>query len=166
MQDLARAAQADAGTSMRQLARRAQEHGFKIVDTTLNAIAAGTYKSRPTSETIRAIAWLSHVTDDEAFAAAGQPVPGPPFAKELPPDVDHLSPRHRKIVVELLRVLIDDDLRACSSEGTASQASPASDVVDVATSGAATSRTRRAPDRRRAAARGQEPEDRAGDGPA
>ncbi|QAY64227.1 hypothetical protein ET495_14525 [Xylanimonas allomyrinae] len=113
LQDLAREAQDRSGaSSMRQLARRAQENGFRIVGTTLSALAAGTYKSRPTPATIRAVAWLANVPESQAFAAAGEPLPGPPFAEELPPDVDHLSPRHRKVVVELLRVLIDDDLRS------------------------------------------------------
>lgn len=94
-------------TSVRQLGFLAQEAGFKIVGTTLGHIRGGRYKSTPSDDTIRAIAWLSGVEDSVAFVAAGQPVPGPPLADELPPGADHLSPKSRKAVVEMVRVLVD-----------------------------------------------------------
>ncbi|MCL1900070.1 MAG: hypothetical protein FWG11_06120 [Promicromonosporaceae bacterium] len=74
--------------------------------TTLNHIGAGTYKSRPSAETVRAVAYLAGVSDDEAFTAAGLPIPGPPFADELPPDADELSPRSRKAVIEVIRAML------------------------------------------------------------
>lgn len=92
--------------SVRQLALAAQEAGHKIVGTTLNAIEAGTYHSVPTAETIRAIGWLARVSDDVAFTAAGRPVPGPPFAEELPPGVDDLTSPERRAAIAILRVLI------------------------------------------------------------
>lgn len=85
----------------------AQREGFAITVTTINHLKAGTYKSVPAVETIRAIAWLAGVSDEVAFTAAGQPVPGPPLADELPPGTDNLSPKSRKAVIEMLRVLID-----------------------------------------------------------
>lgn len=94
-------------TSARQLGFLAQREGFRIVATTINQIRSGSYKSTPSVETIRAIAWLAGVSDEVAFTAAGQPVPGPPLADELPPGVDNLSPKSRKAVIEMLRVLID-----------------------------------------------------------
>lgn len=94
-------------TSGRQLAMMAQREGFAITVTTINHLKAGTYKSVPAVETIRAIAWLAGVSDEVAFTAAGQPVPGPPLADELPPGTDNLSPKSRKAVIEMLRVLID-----------------------------------------------------------
>ncbi|WP_133833783.1 hypothetical protein [Arthrobacter sp. JUb115] len=94
-------------TSGRQLAVRAQAHGFDITVTTINHLKAGTYKYNPSPETIRAIAWLAGVEDSVAFEAASQRIPGPPFSKELPEDVDHLSPRSRKIILDLARALID-----------------------------------------------------------
>ncbi|WP_417220567.1 hypothetical protein [Arthrobacter sp.] len=94
-------------TSARQLGFLARREGFRIVATTINQIRNGSYKSTPSAETIRAIAWLAGVSDEVAFTAAGQPVPGPPLADELPPGTDNLSPKSRKAVIEMLRVLID-----------------------------------------------------------
>ncbi|MGP5383409.1 hypothetical protein ACTXL8_14680 [Glutamicibacter arilaitensis] len=94
-------------TSARQLAFKAQDAGLKITYTTLNQIRSNTYKSVPGDQTIRAIAWLAGVEDSVAFTAAGQPVPGPPLADELPPGADNLSPKSRKAVVEMVRVLVD-----------------------------------------------------------
>jgi hypothetical protein len=89
------------------------------VHTTLNAIAAGTYKSQPKADTVRAIAWLAGVTDEVAFTAAGLPVPGPPFADELPPGVDNLSPKARKALIDLMRVLVEEE-----RDGDAEHAAP------------------------------------------
>jgi len=94
-------------TSVRQLAFKAQEAGFKIVYTTINQIRNGIYKSQPSEVTLKAIAYLAGVDESVAFAAAGQPVPGPPLADELPPGADNLSPKSRKAVVEMVRVLVD-----------------------------------------------------------
>lgn len=110
-------------TSGRQLAMRAQAHGFDITVTTINHLRAGTYKYKPSAETLRAIAWLAGVDDSVAFEAASQRIPGPPFAKELPENVDHLSPRSRRIILDLTRALIDmesDDESADTTEPTSS----------------------------------------------
>lgn len=92
------------GASGRRLADIAAEAGFDVSHTTLNRIRSGTYSGAPTPATIRAIAWLAGVSDDRAFAAAGQDVPGAPFASVLPPGVDNLGASERRAVVELLRV--------------------------------------------------------------
>ncbi|ART68160.1 hypothetical protein BTO20_05765 [Mycobacterium dioxanotrophicus] len=92
------------GASGRRLADIAAEAGFDVSHTTLNRIRSGTYQGVPTPTTIKAIAWLAGITDEEAFAAAGQGVPGAPFASVLPPGVDNLGPSERRAVVELLRV--------------------------------------------------------------
>lgn len=94
-------------TSGRQLAVLAQGHGFDITVTTINHLKAGTYKYKPSPETIRAIAWLAGVSESVAFTAAGQPVPGPPLADELPPGSDNLSPKARKALIDLARLLIE-----------------------------------------------------------
>ncbi|WP_136017932.1 hypothetical protein [Arthrobacter silvisoli] len=102
-------------TSIRQLSFKAQEHGFRLAGTTLGNIRTGAYKSAPTTETIRAIAWLAGVSEAVAFTAAGQPVPGPPFADDLPPGVDNLSPKSRKVIIEMARVLVDLEKNANAS---------------------------------------------------
>lgn len=94
-------------TSIRQLAFKAHEAGFKVTYTTLHQIRSGKYKSIPGEQTLRAIAYLAGVEETVAFTAAGQPVPGPPLADELPPGADNLSPKSRKAVVDMVRVLVD-----------------------------------------------------------
>lgn len=94
-------------TSGRRLAELAQEQGYAVTHTTVNAIRAGAYRSRPSDETLRAIAWLAGRPEQVAFAAAGLPLPGRPFAEELPPGVDALSPRARRAAIEMLRVLVE-----------------------------------------------------------
>lgn len=103
-------------TSARQLGFKAKDAGFKMVGTTLSQIRNGTYKSVPTEETIRAIAWLAGVSDEAAFTAAGQPVPGPPFAEELPPGVDNLPAKARKAAIDMLRVLVDMNKEVVGNE--------------------------------------------------
>ncbi|WGH80623.1 hypothetical protein QDX25_07345 [Auritidibacter ignavus] len=95
-----------------QLSRIAQKQGFKITYTTINHIAAGTYKYNPSDETIRALAGLAGVSDEVAFRAAGKTPPGPPLADELPPGSDNLSPRSRAAVIDMLRTLIDLEQRS------------------------------------------------------
>nr|WP_141216273.1 hypothetical protein [Rhodococcus sp. 06-621-2] len=92
--------------SGRRLAELANKNGHKITHTTVNAFLAGTYKSTPSDETLRAIAWLAGVAESVAFTAAGRRLPGPPFADELPPGVDDLSPKEREAAITLLRVLV------------------------------------------------------------
>lgn len=119
--------------SGRRLAQVAQDHGLVLTHTTVNALKAGTYKSRPTDETVRAIAWLAGVSDAVAFTAAGLRVPGPPFADELPPGVDILPPKKRKAVIELLRVLIEDEEVMANAQHAAPMTTnrPASGGYDV-----------------------------------
>jgi len=92
--------------SGRTLAMQAERAGHHVTHTTLNHLAAGTYRFQPSPETIRAVAWAAKVSDEVAFAAAGVPMPGPPFAEELPPGVDYLSQPSRKAAVEILRALV------------------------------------------------------------
>lgn len=127
---------AERNASGRELARLAESRGFKITFTTLNAIAAGTYKSRPSDETVRAIAWLAGVSNEVAFRAAGLRVPGPPFADELPPGVDNLSPEARKAVIGILRVLVQQeevigDARDAAPTNPAAGSTPAGGAPDL-----------------------------------
>lgn len=92
--------------SGRGIAKKAQDAGYSMTHTVFNQVLNGRYKSQITDEKIRAFAWLAGVTEATAFTAAGRPAPGPPLADELPDGVDNLSPRARKAVIELLRVLV------------------------------------------------------------
>jgi hypothetical protein len=106
-------------TSGRQLADLAKANGYALSHATVNLIRSGSHQRRPSEGTVRAIGWLAGVSEREAFAAAGLPVPGPPFADELPPGVDSLSPKARRAVIELLRVLVDEE-----RDGDAEHAAP------------------------------------------
>lgn len=112
-------------TSVRQLSLLAQKRGFRVTHTTLNQVRSGTYKSEPSEVTIRAIAWLAGVDESVAFTAAGQPVPGPPFAEELPPGVDNLPPKARKAAIDMLRVLVDMNQDADHAGNAEDQEQPA-----------------------------------------
>lgn len=93
-------------TSGRALADLTHGREHSIDRTQVNQILAGTYKSELRPSTIRAIAWLAGVDEAEAFAAAEQPLPGPPFAKELPPHADYLTPNQRHAVITVIRALL------------------------------------------------------------
>lgn len=97
------------------LSHLAQSAGYQITATTINAIRQGTYKSTPKRPTLEALAWLAGVDASVAFTAAGQPVPGPPFSEELPPGVDNLSPMSRKVVIDMVRRLVDLEKNADAS---------------------------------------------------
>lgn len=108
LRDLLEAAVVRHDASVRRLTRMAQDEGYKVNHTTLGQLRSGSYKyDAPSEETIRAIAWLAGVPVEVAFTAAGQPVPGPPLGEELPPGSDFLSPKSRKAVLDMVRVLVD-----------------------------------------------------------
>lgn len=83
------------GTSARQVASLAEKKGLRLTHTTLNAMRAGSYKSVPREETVRALAELANIPVEVAFHAAGLTAPGPPLADELPPGSDNLSPKQQ-----------------------------------------------------------------------
>ena len=90
-----------------ELERVAQGLGFKIVATTINHVRAGTYKPTPRKYTLEAIAKLAGVPLTVAYDAAGLPIPGRPFAEQLPDGVDYLTAAEREAVVGILRVLVE-----------------------------------------------------------
>lgn len=109
LRDVARAAlDRNPGTSGRELDRLAKAKGLKIVYTTINALAAGTYKSRPSAATLDALAALAGMPREVVYEAARLPAPGPAFADELPPDVDQLRPHQRRAVIEVIRSFLTD----------------------------------------------------------
>jgi len=111
-------------TSVRQMSFVAQKNGYRVTATTLNQIRNGSYKSKPSKETLVSIAWLAGVDEALVFAAAGQPVPGPPLADELPPGADLLSPKSRKAVVDMVRVLVDLEAGSNAEQTSTEQESP------------------------------------------
>lgn len=106
LKDLLQRAKSERGVSGRALAKLAQDHGYLIHNTQVNAILAGTYKSRPSQPLLEAIAWLAGVPIADVYDAADLPLPGPPFADELPPEADQLLPHERRVVIDVIRAFL------------------------------------------------------------
>jgi hypothetical protein len=104
LRDVARAAlDAHHGVSGRELDRLARKRGLSISYTTVNHLAAGTYKSRPSRNTLEALAELSGVPLAKVYEAAKVPMPMARLADQLPPDADLLSPAQREAVIAVVR---------------------------------------------------------------
>ncbi|MFE3105972.1 hypothetical protein [Nocardia tengchongensis] len=58
------------GASGRRLAEIAQQAGYEVSHATLNRIRRGTYRSTPTDQTLKAVAFLAGVDADVAYSAA------------------------------------------------------------------------------------------------
>ncbi|BBY27229.1 hypothetical protein [Mycolicibacterium sediminis] len=84
----------------------ARPRGMSLNRSTASQILRGAYRGTPSPATVRAIGWLAGVTDEVAFAAAGQPTPGRPLADELPAATDTLNDRERAVVIDVVRALL------------------------------------------------------------
>lgn len=89
------------------LARIAQRAGYEVVHTTLNQIRAGTYQHSPSRKTLEAVAYLAGVSYETAYEAAGLGKARKSFAAQLPPDVDRLSAKSRRVLLALIREMIE-----------------------------------------------------------
>jgi len=99
------AAKRHGGASGRRLAELAQQAGHDISHATLNRLRQGTYASRPTDASIRAIAYLAEVPETVAFTAVGV---RPPAADhyQVPGEAQRMSTRQRRALDELLRAFV------------------------------------------------------------
>lgn len=84
----------------------ARPRAMSLNRSTASQILRGTYRGTPSPATVRAIGWLAGVTDEVAFAAAGQSAPGRPLADELPTATDTLNDRERGVVIDVVRTLL------------------------------------------------------------
>jgi hypothetical protein len=116
---IALAMKAEGVESGRALANKAEQQGLVITHTQINHMIGGTYRHKPKQSTIEAIATLARVPYWRVYEAAGVPQPGPPFAQELPPNIDRLMPHQRKAVIEVMRAFLVD--AAASSDATVHQ---------------------------------------------
>lgn len=98
------------GVSGRRLAEVAQKAGHDISHATLNRIRQGTYLSRPSAVSVRAIAYLAGVSEDTAFTAAAMTTPRAGARFEPPPEADQLDSRQRKAITELIRAVTTGDV--------------------------------------------------------
>ncbi|BBB40373.1 hypothetical protein MASB_09390 [Mycobacteroides abscessus subsp. bolletii BD] len=97
------------GASGRRLAEIAQRGGHEVSHATLNRLRQGTYASRPSDTSIRAIAYLAEVPETVAFSAAG--VRAPMAERYEPPaEAQRMSAPQRKAVDQLLRAFLGDQV--------------------------------------------------------
>lgn len=131
LQDVARRAlDKHEGVSGRQLDAIARDKGLKIVYTTINHMAAGTYKSRPGRPTLEALAELSGLPLEQVYAAARLPMPMKPFRDDIPDDADLLDGPQRRAVIDTIRLFAQQNkanaaLRAELEGGGGRAGSPA-----------------------------------------
>lgn len=117
LKDVAQAAlDNNRGMSGRQLDAEAKRRKLKIVYTTINHMAAGTYKSKPGRETLVALAELSGYTLEQVYRAARLPMPLKPFRDDLPEDADHLTGTQRRVVLDAIRQFAQQNLHAHALE--------------------------------------------------
>lgn len=100
------------GVRGRALGREAEKAGVTITYTTIDKIISGTYTSRPTDATLRALAQLALVPIEDVYRAADQPLPQARFADQLPAGVDNLTPAQREAVLTLIRQFIAQNREA------------------------------------------------------
>lgn len=100
--------------SGRRLAEIAQQAGIDVSHATLNRIRNGTYKSTPSDATIRAIAYLAGVNEENAFRSAGTLPPESAYVP--PPEADRMDQRQRKALDELIRAFVPRPISATTAE--------------------------------------------------
>lgn len=121
LRDVAKAALAKSGVGGRALDRLAKQKGLTIAYTTINHMAAGTYKSRPGRPTLEALAALSGYTLEQVYRAARAPMPLKPLRDDLPDDADLLDGPQRRVVIDAIRLFAQQNrelatLRAVTGE--------------------------------------------------
>lgn len=99
------AAKRNGGASGRRLAELAQRAGHDISHATLNRLRQGTYATRPSDASIRAIAYLADVSENTAFAAAGVSA-ATTVVYEPPSEAQRMTARQRKALDEVIRAFV------------------------------------------------------------
>lgn len=97
------ASQRHGGARGRALDRIAKQQGLDLSYTTVDRILVGKYRSIPKPATLDALAVLAGVPKERVYKAAGVPMPMAPFAEQLPPDADLLTPLQRDAVLAVVR---------------------------------------------------------------
>jgi hypothetical protein len=110
------AAQRHGNASGRRLAELAQRAGHDISHATLNRLRQGTYASRPSDVSIRAIAFLADVSENTAFLAAGVTTPAA-VAYQPPRETQRMNTRQRKALDELIRAFVADEAPTAKTSG-------------------------------------------------
>ncbi|MFE7605732.1 hypothetical protein ACFU1Q_11280 [Brachybacterium paraconglomeratum] len=117
LQDVARAAaEKNGGKGGRGLKRLAEAKGLTLSYTTVDRILQGKYESTPQRQTIEALAVLAEMPLEDAYEAAGVPLPGASLAEQLPDGSDNLSTHQRRVVLDVIRGFIRDNDRMADLE--------------------------------------------------
>lgn len=117
LQDVARAAaDKNGGKGGRGLKRLAEAKGLTLSYTTVDRILQGKYESTPQRQTIEALAVLAEMPLEDAYEAAGVPLPGASLAEQLPDGSDNLSTHQRRVVLDVIRGFIRDNDRMADLE--------------------------------------------------
>ena len=107
LRDVALAAKArHDGAGGRGLAKVAGKHGHTISYGTIDSILAGTYTRKPSVKTLRALAYLSDLPEQQVLEIAGMRAPSNALAEQLPEGVDELGPEERQMLIDMARGLI------------------------------------------------------------
>lgn len=107
----------------RRLTQLVQDQVYKVNHTMIGQLRNASHEyDAPSGDTILEIAYLAGVEESVAFTVAGHPVPGQPLADEPALGVDNFSPKSRKAIVDMVRVLIDLE--------TSNHAQPATDHAE------------------------------------
>lgn len=107
LRDVALAAKArHDGAGGRGLAKVAGKHGHTISYGTIDSILAGTYTRKPSVKTLRALAYLSGLPEQQVLEIAGMRAPSNALAEQLPEGVDELGPDERQMLIDMARGLI------------------------------------------------------------
>lgn len=94
------------GVSARELDRMAQKAGHRLAYSNVSSILNGTHGARYQRKTLEAIAAVGNFPLDRVYRAAEAPIPGRPFADDLPEGVDYLDADSRRAIIGVIRVLL------------------------------------------------------------
>ena len=89
-----------AGRYMEELARRA---GLNLSRTTFDKMLRGNYRSRPSRETVRALAYVAQLPEVLVAEVAGLPRLGGDLAEQLPPGHETLTAEQQSAVIAVVR---------------------------------------------------------------
>lgn len=111
LREIARAILDKHRVSGRALNRLAESRGLTLSYTTINHMATGTYTSRPSDKTLRAMVELSDYTLEQVYAAARRPVPRAGLRERLPEDADALTGDQEEAVLAVVRQFVQANRR-------------------------------------------------------
>lgn len=117
LREVAERASSKLGTTVRRdLEEKAERRGRKISRQTWNDLLNGKYNRKPGDDLLRNLAALSGVPLNDVRSAAGVPMPGSPFADDLPEDADYIQGNARKILIDAIRLFAQQGRRTAELE--------------------------------------------------